>query len=87
VRLEASLLVLSANDGWEERWPLESLTAIQPSSSALQLRARGHTVISVRFLAASVLLWEHWLQEAVRRRYHALGKGEIAEFQPRISLR
>ena len=76
-----------AVEGWGRSVPLEQLTAIQPSSSSLQLRTSNGTVASVRFMESSVLRWEILLQEAVRRRWTALGRGRVIEFQPRIACR
>jgi hypothetical protein len=65
-------------------WRLEVITAVQPSSTALQIKAKGQPVAAFRFVESSVRVWEAWIQEAVRRRYRSLGRGEITEFQPRI---
>ena len=65
-------------------WALEELTAVQPSSSALQVKARGHPVVSIKFPDSSPRLWEERLQRAVRGCYTRLGRGDILEFQPRI---
>lgn len=64
---------------------IEELTAVQPSSSALQLKARGRPVIVIKFPASSAKLWEERLQHSLRSCYARNGLGEIAEFQPRIS--
>ena len=63
---------------------LDQLTALQPSSSSLQLRTREGLVVSLRFLESSVIRWESLLQEAVRRSWAAGGKGRVVDFQPRI---
>jgi hypothetical protein len=68
-------------------WPLEELTAVQTSSSTLQLRARHQPLLSVRFLDDSLFLWESLLHAALRDFYRRTGRGEIAEFQPRIVVR
>ena len=68
-------------------WPLERLTAVQPASAALQLKARDQPVVSLRFTSCSVRLWERRIQNALRRLYREAGRGEIVEFQPRISTR
>jgi hypothetical protein len=82
--LNANEVRMTAEDATAVTWALEHLVAIQPSSTSLQLRARGGAPISVSFLDASVLLWERWLQDAVQRRWRDLGRGEVHEFQPRI---
>lgn len=84
LRLSPADLHIDIEDGTVLRWGLERLAAIQPSSTSLQLRARGESPVAISFLNASVLLWERWLQEAVRRRWSHLGRGEVHEFQPRI---
>ena len=59
------------------------LRAIQTASSALQLvTAAGLT--QYRFLEDSVLRWESLLRTLVRRSWADAGRGEVAEFQPRI---
>ena len=68
-------------------WSLERLTAVQPASAALQLKARDQPVVSLRFTSCSVRLWERRIQNALRRLYRDAGRGEIVEFQPRISTR
>lgn len=59
-------------------------TAIQASSSSIQIKARGEPVVSFRFPEDSPRFWEELLQEALRRFYRERGMGEIREFQPRI---
>jgi hypothetical protein len=68
-------------------WPLLDVTAVQPASSALQLKLRGRPVVSLKFLDSSVRLWEQGLHRALRTAYRAAGRGEIVEFQPRVSVR
>jgi hypothetical protein len=71
-------------ESWPLDIPIDYLTAIQPSSSSLQLRTRDGAIVSVRFLDSSVIRWERLLQEAVRRRWAASAKGDVVDFQPRI---
>ncbi|MEJ2217084.1 MAG: hypothetical protein P8099_10765 [Gemmatimonadota bacterium] len=68
-------------------WPFEGLTAIQPSSHTLQLKARDRPVASLHFASDSVRLWEELLMHAVRDFYRRTGRGDVVEFQPRISVR
>ena len=70
---------------WE--WPLTQLTAIQPASSAIQLKARTAPVVSLRFPDGSIRLWEQRLKYCTRAAWQASGKGEISEFQPWIRSR
>ena len=75
-------------DGGSARiWPLAQLSAVQPSSTALQLKIRHGAVLSLRFLEASPLLWEERVRNAVQALYTRTGHGEIQEFQPRIVCR
>jgi hypothetical protein len=65
-------------------WPLDELTAVQPSSTSLQLKVRRGPVLSLKFPDSSPLLWEERIRHAVQERYTQAGKGEILEYQPRI---
>ena len=65
-------------------WGLGQLTAVQASSRTLQIKVRDRPLVSFRFEDDSVFLWELLLQEVLRRYYRRAGRGEIAEFQPRI---
>jgi hypothetical protein len=68
-------------------WSYDALTAVQTSSSTLQLRARDGSLLSFGFPDDSILLWELLLHAAIRDFYRRTGRGEIAEFQPRIATR
>lgn len=68
-------------------WPVDRITAVQPTSSALQVKARGQPVAGIRFLEGSVRLWEDRIQAAIRALWRRTGRGEIAEFQPCIRRR
>lgn len=75
-------------DGQERRtWALDHLSAIQASSSTLQVKPRGGPLVSFRFQDDSVFLWEMLLRAALRRHYRRTGQGDIIEFQPRITAR
>jgi hypothetical protein len=85
IELTASFLAFRARDGdGSFEWPLGDITAVQPSSTSLQLKARGRPVASFKFVDSSSRLWEERLQLALRQHYSGR---EIIEFQPRISLR
>jgi hypothetical protein len=71
--------------GW--RWDLNLITAISPASASIQLKARDRPVVSLRFPAGSLRLWEQRLQYCVRQAYGRAGQGEIAEFQPHVRTR
>ncbi|HSL71388.1 MAG TPA: hypothetical protein VK864_14170 [Longimicrobiales bacterium] len=80
-------LTFEPENGQRQTWPLDELTAVQPSSTTLQLKIRRGPVLSLRFPAGSPLLWEERIRNAVQKRYAEAGRGEIAEFQPRIVCR
>lgn len=65
-------------------WALESLRAVQASSSTLQLNRKGAPMVSFRFLDDSIFLWEELLHATLRDFYGRTGRGRIVEFQPRI---
>lgn len=81
---EEAVLFRADGSDQTEVWPLDELTAVQPSSTTLQLKIRHGPVVSMKFIDASPLLWEQRLRDAVQRRFLVAGKGEILEFQPRI---
>jgi len=82
---ESSLRVETEDDALQAlEVPLDQLTAIQASSSTLQVGSRERPVLSLRFKDSSVLLWEHLLRARARRRFRELGLGEITEWQPAI---
>jgi hypothetical protein len=91
---EPGWLTLTLQELWFEPdsgplriWPLAELSAVQPSSTALQLKVRHGPVLSLRFLEASPLLWEERVRAAVQAVYTRNGQGDIREFQPRIVCR
>jgi hypothetical protein len=73
--------------GRDRVWPLDTVTAIQASSRTLQIKVRDQPLVSFGFEDDSVLLWELLLQAALRDFYRRSGRGEIVEFQPRITTR
>lgn len=87
VRLEDDALVVRPQGGPEDRWPLHQVTAVQPSSSSVQLRRKDGRLMSLAFPDGSVRLWEARLQGAVRTSYRTAGKGEITDFHPTIRTR
>jgi len=68
-------------------WSLLELTAVQPSSRALQLKVRNGPLLSFKFPEGSAVLWETRVQRALQDLYTSLGRGTIIEFQPRIVTR
>jgi len=84
IELREDSMRLLREGGREETWDLASVTAVQPSSSSVQLRRRDGTLIALAFPDGSVRLWEARLQAAVRRAYRSAGRGEITDFHPTI---
>ncbi len=68
-------------------WPLLDITAVQPASSKLQLKVRARTVVTLQFLDSSVRLWEARIQHRIRTAWRQAGRGNIVEFQPRVTAR
>jgi hypothetical protein len=87
LELHPDRLVYRTEDRNDREWPLQQLTAVQTSSRTLQLRVRGQPLVSIRFHDDSLFLWETLLHAALRSFYRRTGRGEIAEFQPRIVTR
>lgn len=86
LRLHGDRLVLET-EGKRMEWPLGAITTIQPSSRALQIRAKRSPLVSLEFPDDSIRLWEDLLVAALRRHYEETGQGTIIEFQPRIVTR
>ncbi|MGD8277248.1 MAG: hypothetical protein PVH00_04445 [Gemmatimonadota bacterium] len=84
VELREDDLVIRTGAGSPEIWDLAAVTAVQPSSSSVQLRRRDGMLIALAFPDGSVRLWEARFQAAVRRAYRNRGRGEITEFHPTI---
>jgi hypothetical protein len=85
--LTPDYLRFDPEQGTAEVWPLDRITAVQPSSTTLQIKLRHGPVISMRFPEASPLLWEDRLRNAVQGYYTSSGRGDIAEYQPRIACK
>lgn len=73
-----------AGDYIQYSWKLLDLTAVQPSSRALQLKLRSGPLLSIKFPQGSAILWENRIQRTIQTLYRAQGLGRILEFQPRI---
>lgn len=65
-------------------WPLDSITAVQPSSSTLQINSRIHPLVSFRFQLHSVRLWEELVQHRVSAVHERTGRGRVTVFHPHI---
>jgi hypothetical protein len=89
LRLDAvHLRILPADtDGHGDlTWALEDIQAIQASSSSIQFSPAAGGVVLLRFLDESPRRWDDLLRTALQARWYALGRGPIAEFQPRIRV-
>ncbi len=82
--LTEAALELKLDDGEARRWALDELSALQASSTSIQIRPRGEPIVSFAFPESSARLWDESIAGAVRLRWRSLGRGEIVEFQPRI---
>lgn len=87
LRLLRRALELWNSEERRRRWNLLDLRAVQPSSSSLQIYTVADELVHFRFLDDSAFRWEGLLHETLRAVYREAGKGEIVEFQPRISVR
>ena len=85
--LTADHVRFDPEQGAAEVWPLDRITAVQPSSTTLQIKLRHGPVVSMRFPEASPLLWEERVRHAVQGYYTSSGRGDIAEYQPRIACK
>lgn len=77
----------AAQGGADATWPLEGLRALQASSRSVQVSPPEGGVVLFRFPNDSSRRWEELLRHALAARFHALGLGEIVEYQPRIRTR
>jgi len=84
---EEGLEILNGDGRPEEGWSLMELRAVQSTSSSLQIYTADGELVQFRFGDASPLYWESLLHRALRKAYRESGRGEIVEFQPRISVR
>lgn len=82
--LTNAALRFDAETGESFELPVLDITAIQPSSHALQLKTRHKPVFSIKFTDSSPKLWEERLQGAINSAYLQSGRGEVVEYQPRI---
>lgn len=92
-RVEGSLevthlrVVFRATAGGTREWLLDDLKALQASSSKVQLRTSAVGLVQFRFHDDSPRRWESLLRALVAERWRKTGRGEVVEFQPRISTR
>jgi len=86
VELTPDALIIRTADR-TDHWRLTALTAVQPSSTALQVKLRDGPLLSLKFPQGSALLWEERLRACLQACYSRLGRGTIIEFQPQILCR
>jgi len=87
LRLTKNALELLGDADHRRRWNLMDLRAVQASSSSLQVYTLAQELVHFRFLEDSAFRWEALLQSTLRQAYLEAGRGEIVEFQPRITVR
>ena len=69
------------------RWPLADVTALQVSTRSIQVGIRYVGTVQLTFPEASTYRWEALLHHLIREVWRRNGRGEITEFQPRITGR
>lgn len=84
---DRALELVGRDGGTRSRWNLMDLRAVQSSSSSLQIYTAAEELLHFRFLDDSPVRWEALLHGLLRRAYRRTGRGEIVEFQPRITVR
>ncbi len=87
LRVTADRVTFQADSGDARVWHLDDLKALQMSSSKVQLRTSAVGLVQFRFHDDSARRWESLLRTLVAERWRRAGRGEIVEFQPRISTR
>lgn len=80
LELGETRIKFSPDQGSGFDYALEEITAIQPGSHALQIKAR-RGLHSLVFKDSSAYAWERRLCNAIR---HVYGAAEVAEFLPRV---
>lgn len=87
ITLTDEAIVFRSDAGDETHIALDALKSIQPSSRTLVL-GHGHgAAVTLEFPTSSIMRWEQLLQDAVKRRWRATGRGEVVSYQPRIVAR
>ncbi len=87
LRLSTDTLAFSGPDGATLEWCLLDITALQTSSSSVQISPKGGAVAQFRFVDDSPRRWEELLQYALSEAWVRAGIGVIVDFQPRIATR
>lgn len=68
-------------------WPFTRVRALQTASASVQISLEDGSVVQFEFLDDSPYRWEQLLRAALRSWFDEQGRGEIAEFSPRITTR
>ena len=84
LRLTDDRLTFTERSGPVHEWQLSRVRAVQGSSSAVQIAPAEGGLVSFRLDRDSPRRWEELLRAQLRVVWRAEGRGEIAEFQPRI---
>lgn len=70
-----------------EEWPLLEIRAVQTSSRSVQVRLSGGDLVQFGFPEDSPKRWDELLRARIARLWRETGRGEVTEFQPRITTR
>lgn len=84
LRISGSRLEFRRSAGEADSWNLLDISALQASSSSIQISPRTGGVITFRFSDSSCRRWEEVIKAHLRAAWRDAGRGEIVEFQPRI---
>jgi len=79
-------LTLTHDSGDVERWSFLDLTAVQTSSSSVQISDGRGRIVQFKYPEDSSRRWEELLRTLVARRWLEAGRGEVVEFQPHITV-
>ena len=80
-------VAIKHDDGGGGRWSHLELTAVQATSSSLQLSLPGDQLVQLGFPDDSPKRWEDLLRRLITEAYRRAGHGPVVEFQPRIVTR
>ena len=83
--LDAEQLRFVFEDSSEFAISLLEVTAVQPSSRALQIKTKRRPLFVLRFSTSSPKMWEERLHNALSEAYTSARLGDIVEYQPRVA--
>jgi len=84
LRLTDDRLTFTERNGPVHEWLLSRVRAVQGSAAAVQITPAEGGLVSFGLDRDSPRRWEELLRAQLRVVWRAEGRGEIAEFQPRI---